>query len=405
MKVLQINSVCGKGSTGRIATDLYQVLNQEGHECIIAYGRGASPEGINAYRIGSDLDVKLHGVYTRITDKTGFASSNATRRLIDEIKKYNPDVIHLHNIHGYYINIGILFNYLSLNDKPIIWTLHDCWAFTGHCAHFDYVNCNKWKVECGNCPQQKVYPASFIQDNSKWNYITKKALFTSVKNMTLVSPSNWLAGLLKESFLSKYSIKVINNGIDLKKFRPTPSDFKEKYGLQGKKIILGVANIWDHRKGLDSFIELSKKLNESYKVVIVGVTEKLKSQLPHNIIGITKTNSIQTLAEIYTAADLFVNPTLEDNFPTTNIEALACGTPVITYNTGGSSEIVDRSCGAVVQSRDCNQLAKVILEMSNRIIKPEVCIAKAAKSYNMQLCFEKYVNMFTDIYESSRFTE
>ena len=342
MKVLQINSVCGIRSTGRICTDLADVLLQDGHECKIAYGRESVPEKYRkiAVRIGNDLDAKMHALQSRIFDNAGFGSRQATEKFIEWVKEYNPDIIHLHNIHGYYINIEVLFNYLAESNKPVVWTLHDCWAFTGHCAYFSYVKCDKWKTGCFNCPQKKRYPSSLLWDASKQNWQKKKALFTSVKNMTLVTPSKWLANEVKKSFLSNYPMKVIANGINLDVFKPTPSDFKEKNGLVGKKIILGVASSWSECKGLKDFIELSKILDEKYKIVLVGLSGNQIKGLPENVMAISRTNNVKELAEIYTAADIFFNPTYEDNFPTVNLEAQACGTPVITYRTGGSVESV-----------------------------------------------------------------
>ena len=342
MRVLQINSVCGIRSTGRICTDLADVLLQDGHECKIAYGRESVPEKYRkiAVRIGNDLDAKMHALQSRIFDNAGFGSRLATEKFIEWVKEYNPDIIHLHNIHGYYINIEVLFKYLAESNKPVIWTLHDCWAFTGHCAYFSYVKCDKWKTGCFNCPQKKRYPLSLLWDASKQNWQKKKALFTSVKNMTLVTPSKWLANEVKKSFLSNYPMNVIANGIDLDVFKPTPSDFKEKNGLVGKKIILGVASSWSECKGLKDFIELSKILDEKYKIVLVGLSGNQIKGLPENVMAISRTNNVKELAEIYTAADIFFNPTYEDNFPTVNLEAQACGTPVITYKTGGSVESV-----------------------------------------------------------------
>lgn len=337
-----INTVCGIGSTGRICSDLAEVLEQNGNECKIAYGRGVVPEKYKKYavKIGSDLDVKLHALQTRLFDNTGFGSEKVTQKFINWIKEYNPDVIHLHNLHGYYINIEVLFNYLAEANKPVIWTLHDCWTFTGHCTHYSYVKCDKWKYGCNNCPQKREYPSSLIFDSSKKNWETKRALFTSVKNITFVSPSRWLANQVEQSFLNKYPVEVVPNGIDLTVFKPTPSDFRKKHNLEGKNIILGVASAWEPRKGLEDFVELSKTLDDSYKIILVGLSEKQKKELPENILGITRTNNVNELAEIYTAADVFFNPTYEDTYPTVNLEAQACGTPVVTYRTGGSVESV-----------------------------------------------------------------
>ena len=350
MRILMINSVCGIRSTGRICTDLAEMLEKQGHEVKIAYGRESVPEKYQKYavRIGSDFDVKLHGLKARLFDASGFGSKRATKRFVEWVKAYDPDVIHLHNLHGYYLHLGILFEYLKTCGKKIVWTLHDCWAFTGHCAHFTLAKCEKWKTGCEHCPQKDSYPKSF-SDHAKRNFEKKKSLFCGIPDLTLVTPSVWLAGLVKESFLREYSVRVIHNGIDLSVFQPTESDFRERYGLQNKKIILGVASVWDKRKGLDDFLKLSEILNDSYAIVLVGVSKEQKDKLPGNIVGIERTNSTKELAGIYTAADVFFNPTYEDNYPTVNLEAQACGTPVITYRTGGSVESVPPenviSCG------------------------------------------------------------
>lgn len=343
MKVLMINSVCGIGSTGRICTDIADELTENGHECKIAFGRKAAPARYQkyAYRITSDGGVKINALKARLFDNEGFNAARATKKLISFIEEYNPDVIHLHNLHGYYLNVEVLFDYLKKADKKVVWTLHDCWAFTGHCAYFDYPECGKWRENCGNCGRLNDYPKAII-DRSERNLAKKKEIFGGVKNLTVVTPSKWLAELAKQSFLGEYLIEVINNGIDTAVFRPTESNFKEKNGLSGKKIILGVANIWDARKGLGDFISLSKKISDDYRIVLVGLDEKQLGILPENILGITRTSSAKELAEIYTAADVLFNPTYEDNYPTVNLEAQACGTPVVTYDTGGSGESVPK---------------------------------------------------------------
>lgn len=399
MKVLQINSVCGIRSTGRITTDLYKVLEDAGHECVIGYGRLDAPKDINSIKIGSNLDNYVHVSKTRIFDKHGFSSSKATNDFLKKVDEYNPDVVHLHNIHGYYINIEILFKYLKKINKPVVWTLHDCWSFTGHCSHFDYIGCEKWKSKCYDCPQKMDYPNSLLMDNSKWNYEKKKELFTSIENMTIITPSKWLADLVSESYLGKYKVQVVNNGIDLDQFRPINSNFREKYNLENKFLLLGVASQWGERKGLLTFIELAEKLDSSYKVILVGVTEKEKSELPSNIISITRTNNIKELAEIYTAVDLFVNPTLEDTFPTTNLEALACGTPIVTFNTGGSIESVDKNCGIVVKNNDYNELYAAIknIKENGKEYYSEYCINKSRELYNKNDKFKEYVTIYESV--------
>lgn len=353
MKVLMINSVCGIGSTGRICTDIADELTENGHECKIAFGRKAAPERYQkyAYRITSDGGVKINALKARLFDNEGFNAARATKKLISFIEEYNPDVIHLHNLHGYYLNVEVLFDYLKKADKKVVWTLHDCWAFTGHCAYFDYPECGKWKKNCCGCSRLNDYPKAII-DRSERNLAKKKEIFGGVKNLTVVTPSKWLAELAKQSFLGEYLIEVINNGIDTAVFHPTESNFKEKNGLSGKKIILGVANIWDARKGFGDFISLSKKISDDYRIVLVGLNEKQLGMLPENILGITRTSSAKELAEIYTAADVLFNPTYEDNYPTVNLEAQACGTPVVTYDTGGSRETIFLDNGKVVEKGD-----------------------------------------------------
>lgn len=396
MKVLQINSVCGVGSTGRIATDLYKVLEEEGHECLIAYGRGTAPEGIKSIKIGTDFDNYMHVAKTRIFDKHGFGSQKATKKFIEKVKEYDPDVIHLHNIHGYYINIEILFRYLKEARKKVIWTLHDCWAFTGHCAYFDFVDCKKWKEGCRRCPQKLSYPKSIFIDNSRVNHnIKKKVLCELDKNqLIIITPSRWLAGLVNESYLRKYKVQVINNGIDLDLFKATKSKFREKYCIYDKKMILGVASYWDKRKGLDYFVKISKELDENFQVVIVGVDEKQKKELPNNIISITRTENINDLVEIYSTADIFLNPTLEDNFPTTNLEALACGTQVWTFNTGGSTECLENNMflGKILK-KDIKSIVEELKNHESIDISKKFDIRNYSK-YSMGL---KYLDLYSEI--------
>lgn len=362
-----INSVCGIRSTGRICTDLADALTEQGHTAKIAYGREDVPDKYKKYavRIGTDLDVKLHGVRARLLDESGFGSKRATKKFIEWVKKYDPDVIHLHNIHGYYINIEVLFDYLRTCGKKIIWTLHDCWAFTGHAAYCDAVGCTRWKKGCHNCPNKKEYPIAFT-DNSKLNWLKKRKLFTKIPNLQIVTPSKWLAGLVKESFLSKYPVTVIHNGIDTSVFKPVDSsNMRDKLNIGDKKVILGVAAIWDSRKGLDDFIKLNKLIDhKEYQIVLVGLSQKQIDDIPKNIIGIGRTDSVEELVELYSLAHVFVNPTYEDNYPTTNLEAIACGTPVITYDTGGSPE--SAICyGSVIEKGDYRGVLMQIMNHNN----------------------------------------
>ena len=344
MKVLIINSVCGIGSTGRICTDLAKKLEADGHDVKIAYGRSSTvPEQFKKYavRIGNDFDVKIHGLESRLFDNHGLASKHATKKFLQWADEYNPDLLWLHNLHGYYINYELLFDWIkSRPQMEVKWTLHDCWAFTGHCSHFTMVKCEQWKTHCSYCPQTRRYPACYGKGRALQNFDRKREAFTGVKNMTLITPSQWLADLVKQSFLKEYSVEVHYNTVDTYVFKPTPSDFRKRHELVGKTIVLGVANVWGERKGFNDFYQLAAMLDKRYAIILVGLSEKQIKRLPQNILGIKRTNSPQELAAIYTAADVFFNPTYEDNYPTVNLEAEACGTRVVTYDTGGCRETI-----------------------------------------------------------------
>lgn len=390
MKVLMINSVCGIRSTGRICTDIAEVLQANGHECRIAYGREQVPEKYKdiAVRIGTDLDVKLHGIQTRLLDRHGFGSKAATKRFIRWVREYDPDVIHLHNIHGYYIHIGVLFNYLKTCGKKIVWTFHDCWPFTGHCTYFSWSGCDQWKNGgCAACKRLRSYPCSVLLNRAKDNFLKKMALFKDLPNLTIVTPSAWLATLVHDSFLRSTPVEVIQNGVDLSAFSPESKvELLQKYGIQDKKIVLGVASPWSERKGLSDFVKLSDMLPEDYKVVLVGLSEEQIKTLPENVVGIRRTNNVAELAELYAAAEVFWNPTYEDNFPTTNIEALACGTPVITYKTGGSPESLDDICGWVLEQGDIQAVAQVILGIKEREHYKNCCADRSKMFDKARMC-------------------
>lgn len=391
MKILMINVVCGIRSTGRICTDLAVELEKNGHEVKIAYGRGKVPNKFEKYavHIGNDLDVLCHGLRARLVDDAGFGSKRVTRKFIEWIKRYEPDIIHLHNIHGYYVNVEMLFEYLRSCGKKIIWTLHDCWAFTGHTAYCDSVNCNRWIDGCYECPLKGEYPKTVI-GKSKENWERKKMIFTDISNMTIITPSLWLASWTKKSFLSGYKVDVINNGIDTDLFTPTKSDFRKRYALEGKFVLLGVATTWDKMKGLNDFIELSEILGKQYQVVLVGVNKKQLKKLPDDILGIERTASVIELAEIYSGADIFLNLSYCENYPTVNIEALACGVPVITYDTGGSPEII-RENGYVVRKGDIKSVAKVINNVrEHRTIKVEII----REEYDNSTLTQKYIKEY-----------
>lgn len=391
MKIVQINTTCGAGSTGKICMAVSQILTENKTENYILYS-SAKSEYSFGIKYSNILSVKLQALYSRIAGNYGFDAKHTTKKLIKTLKKINPDIIHIHNIHSHACNLEILFNYIRKNNIKTYWTFHDCWAFTGYCPHFDMIGCDKWKSQCYNCIQSSQF--SWFFDRSKYLYNKKKQILSNL-NLTIITPSEWLAGLVKQSFLKDYPVKVINNGIDLSIFKPTKSNFREKYNIEDKFIILGVAYGWGIRKGLDVFCKLSEQLeNDKYKIVLVGTDDNVDKQLPDTIISIHRTQNQTELAEIYTAADLLINPTREENYPTVNMEAIACGTPVLTFDTGGSPEILDNECGSIVPKDDIDAMFKEIIRISSD--KPylvDACLNKA-KEFNMDDRFSEYIKLY-----------
>ena len=398
MRVYQVNVVCGSGSTGKIAVDLAEAIQLQGGESRIAYGRGNASKEIDSFKISNKPDLYIHAMLTRITDKHGLYSRKATIRLIKDIEEYNPDIIHLHNIHGYYINYEILFRFLEKYGKPIVWTLHDCWPITGHCAHFDYVGCSRWQKSCYDCPQKKIYPASMLKDNSADNFERKKTAFNLPINMTIVTVSDWLYGIVGQSFLKNYPLKRIYNGIDLEVMHPIKSSLKTKYYLEDKKIVLGVASIWDERKGIDTFYELAKSISTDYQIVMIGLTKKQLQKKPKNILGIERINSQKELARWYAAADIYVNTSVEETMGMTTVEAMGCGTPVIVMNTTGSPELVDGKCGRSVEPGNIMQLLQTIKELENMKNKKEYCL-ECANNFEKSRQYAQYIELYKQLIE------
>ena len=366
MRIMQISAFCGQGAPGKIELGMHNVLSKEGHQSIIAWGRAnAAPDSVPTIRIGNKADYYMHGLYTRMTDKCGFGSARATKDFIRKVDDWQPDLVQLHMLHGYFINLEVFFRYLAGKKIPVVWTFHDEWAITGHCPCFEMIGCNKWETGCHHCPQRSHHPTSWLTDNSEWNWKKKKELFTSLEKLTIVAPSKWMVKTVQNSFLRDYPVKLIHNGINTEVFKPTQSNVKNRIGAEDKKIILGVSSTWAPSKGLADFCELAEKLPEEYQIVLVGLSEKQIRRLPDRIIGIKRTNNVQELAELYTAAYVFVNPTYEDNYPTTNLEALACGTPVITYRTGGSVEAVeDSGAGIIVEQGRVDSLTEAVMKFT-----------------------------------------
>lgn len=397
MKVLQIN-IFGNLSTGRIVVDLYRTLVNSGYEGKVAFARNTITEGVPYIKIGSKLNVYIDGVLTRLTDRAGFFSKEATKRLIMEIEKYNPDIIHLHNLHGYYINVEILVDYLKKRNKPVVWTLHDCWAFTGHCCYYSMANCERWKRGCFECPQKKAYPRSLFFDNSKRNYEKKKELFISIPKLQLVTVSKWLENEVKQSFLQNIPCTTIYNGIDANVFKHTESNFRRNRGLEGKFIILGVASTWDTRKGLNDFIKLSDLLTDEYRIVLVGVGKKEQKQLRPNMIGIERINNVQELAEIYSSADVFFNASVEETFGLPTVESISCGTPVIVYDATALPEVVTKENGIIVDKNDVDKVWKFIKQIKNN----EISFNIGGTTFSKDVYFNKYLELYLSLIKNDR---
>ena len=397
--IVEINS-CDFGSTGTIMRGISSLLEEEEITVYNAY-----PLFPESKKRNNDIIITSY-FFQRVSNKLSYYyGSNgvfayfATKRLLKKIALIKPDIIHLHNIHNSYINIPLLFNYIKKNNVKIVWTLHDCWSFTGRCPHFQSLGCQKWMSGCYSCKYPKNQYPRVLFDRTKKAWKLKNKWFTGVKDLTIVTPSVWLKELVKESFLKGYQVKVINNGINLSIFKPTESSIREKYNIINKIIILGVASNWSNRKGLDIFIKLSKTLPNDYQIMLVGTDNVIDSILPKSIISIHHTMNAAELASIYSTANIFLNPTREDNYPTVNMEALACGTPVITFKTGGSPETIDDTCGVVVDSNDFESLFTAIQDVSrSKTITKDNCLKKSM-SFDMKKKYKEYVELFKDISE------
>ena len=391
--IVEINSV-NHGSTGTIMRNIALAGEKKGFTIYTSCQRAKSTQGEKYHRhlyIGNRIDRNIHLCLGRMTGKYGLYSSFITRKFLIELDKIHPDIIHIHNLHKGYINFEILFDYIKQNNIPVVWTLHDCWSFTGQCPHFERVGCRKWVTGCGQCPSYKEYPSNI--DCTKFMYEKKRESFLGVKDLTIVTPSIWLSKLVRKSFLKDYPVRVINNGIDLSIFKPRKSDIRKQYGIEDKIIVLGVASIWNVRKGLDVFIRLSKELDDKYQIILIGLKQEQIDRLPSNVIGIERINDTHQLAEFYSAADVFFNPTVEDNFPTVNIEALACGTPVITFPTGGSAECIVEGCGMIVTEENVKDFIENISVCS---FDRDRC-AQVGLSYSASDKYAEYVQLYEEI--------
>ncbi len=393
MKVVQINATCGVGSTGKICTGISEIMTEKNVENYILYSSKSNGDPLGI-RCSNDVYIKLQALKSRIYGNYGFNSKIVTKKIIDQLEKINPDIVHVHNIHGHDCHFGLLFQYLKKKNIKVVYTFHDCWTLTGYCPHFTMAKCENWMNECGNCVLRKKYSLFF--DKSSTNFMQKRDSLQDL-DLTIVTPSKWLAGLVKKSFLKNTSVEVIYNGLDLSFFHPVESEFRQKYNLQNKKIVLGVAMGWSDEKGIDVFIDLAKRLDSNYQIVLVGTNDNIDKILPNNILSIHCTQNQQELAEIYSAADVFANPTRNEVLGMVNIEALACGTPGVTFNSGGSPECYDETCGSVVDCDDIDAFEKEIIRIcEENPYSKEACINKA-KEFDKNQRFKEYVELYERI--------
>lgn len=398
-KLLQICVEGNTGSTGTIAEGIGEIAISMGWSSFIAFGRFPRESKSKLIKIGNHLDLILHGLETRFFDRHGLGSRIATKKLIRRIKQIEPDIIHLHHLHGYYINIELLFKYLLESNIPVVWTFHDCWSITGHCTYFDYIGCNKWQIECNNCPQKKEYPASLFFDRSKKNFYLKKSLFNSVTNLTIISVSNWLNSIVEKSFLINKSRRVIYNGVDIELFKPgNINTIKEKFSIENKFLILGLATTWSKRKGLDDFIKLSNRIDENSIIILIGLDSKQIKTLPKNIIGLKRTENQQELVDFYDASDVFLNLSVEETFGLTTAEALSCGTPAIVYNATASPELIDDLTGIVVEKKNEEELLLAIeeIKINGKMFYTDHCRSRAVKCFDRKIRFKEYFDLYIE---------
>lgn len=389
-KILQINVTANWGSTGRIAEQINKSAFTAGWSCWIAYSRHKKESQSMLIKIGTKFDVVASVIEAHLLDRGGLSMRKATNGLIKKIKEVQPDIIHLHNIHGYVLNYQILFEYLNQTRIKVVWTFHDFWAMTGHCAHFVDVNCDKWKTTCHECPKSLGYPKSYI-DFSQRNHELKRKLFTANKNLHIVAVSEWVANYVRASFFKNNKISVIHNGVDLSVFRSIQTKNDKRFS------VIAVSNVWTRSKGLYDIYKLRELLPDEIEIKIVGLSGKQVRNLPTGIDGITRTQNIDELVKLYSQADVLINPTYADSFPTVNLEALACGTPVITYDTGGSPETIDKYTGIVIPQGDVKVLSEAIIKIKDNPMSSEKCRERAEMYFDKDKCFHRYIELYEEL--------
>lgn len=399
MRIFQLNTVCGIKSTGRIAAEIGKLVEADGGECLIGTGANFVPDPAKhmAVKTLSVPKRKAYSLLIRWLDAEGCFNWFGTWKLTRKMESFRPDVVHLHNIHGGYLHAGMLFRYLKKKNIPVVWTLHDCWPFTGHCAYFDYSGCERWQTRCHDCPQLHSYPVCRGVDGSGRNHIRKQKQFTSLPNLTMVAPCRWMTEPLGKSYMKDYPVRVIYNGVDLKSFRPVESDIRKRFGVENGKLVLAMASDWDERKGLRYLIKAAEKLGGDYHFVVIGLSKAQVDALPKGMVGIEHTANVEELVQWYSAADCLANPSMEDNMPMVNLEALACGTPIVTFRTGGCPEAVDEKTGIVVEKEDVDGLCEGIRRITPKTEECKAACLERSKMFDAASTFENYLKLYKEL--------
>jgi len=398
MRILQINAVSTYGSTGRNVAEIEDYLNSRGDVCATAAPIGRVRT--NGYKIGTGFDRKVHSLLSRILGTQAYFSRGSTKKLLKYMERYKPDIVHLNNLHGNYINLRMLFEFLIDKDIPTVITLHDCWFYTGKCCHYTVDQCNRWETGCGNCPRLHKDNPSWFFDRTPKMWKDKKRLISSVQRLAVVGVSDWITNEARGSFLASSTRTTrIYNWIDLEIFRPTDSDIlREKLGVRGKFIVLGVASGWSNAKGLNMFIELAESIPDNMIIILVGNINSY-IPLPSNVIHIEETGSTNELVEYYSLADVLANLSMEETFGKVSAEALACGTPIITYGSTANPELVGDGCGYVIDNNDICNIKKYLFEIceNGKHYYSEKCVAFAEANFNKRDRIEDYRMLYNEM--------
>lgn len=399
--VLQINEALAVTSTGHIVEELGRAAEQAGWVCYAAHGaRYHKPSALHHITLGTRWSEYLHGLLSLIANAHGLGSRIATQKLIKTIEAVRPDIIHLHNLHGYYLNYPMLMQYLAQAQIPVVWTLHDCWTMTGHCAHFASCDCTQWETECHDCPLYADYPRAFGAWHTRRNFSLKKELFTAIPNTHIVCVSNWLSSIAKKSLLSPLPIQTIYNGVDTQLFRPCDTtSLRESVHAQGKKVLLGVASIWNEHKGLYDYIRIAKRLDaQQYLLILIGIDNK-KHLFPDNVLCVARTETREELAEYYSMADALLCLSHQETFGLTLAEAMAAGTPCVAYDRTAMSEIVTQETGALVPMGDDDQLLQAIENVCTKGKEhyATACRQRSCTLFDKANTYQQYIELYNTI--------